>query len=39
MPALEAMGGVIERRIDEEAATLSEFEAQQMTGSNPFAGT
>ncbi|HEU4556774.1 MAG TPA: AMP-binding protein, partial [Longimicrobium sp.] len=38
MPTLEAMAGEIERRIYEHIATLSEFEAEQLAGSNFFAG-
>ncbi|HEX8245527.1 MAG TPA: non-ribosomal peptide synthetase, partial [Longimicrobium sp.] len=39
MPTLEAMAGEIERRIYEDAATMSEFEAeQQLPQSNPVAG-
>ncbi|HVG43768.1 MAG TPA: phosphopantetheine-binding protein, partial [Longimicrobium sp.] len=39
IPALEAMAGEIERRIYEDVATMSEFEAEQLVESNPFAGT
>ncbi|MFL5538260.1 MAG: amino acid adenylation domain-containing protein, partial [Longimicrobiaceae bacterium] len=38
MPTLEAMAGEIERRIYEEAAAMSEFEAEQLPQSNPLAG-
>jgi amino acid adenylation domain-containing protein len=38
MPTLEAMAGEIERRIYEDAATMSEFEAEQLAQSNPVAG-
>ena len=38
MPTLEAMAGEIERRIYEDAATMSEFEAEQLPQSNPVAG-
>jgi hypothetical protein len=38
MPTLEAMGGEIERRIHEEVAGMSEFEAEQLAESNPVAG-
>jgi amino acid adenylation domain-containing protein len=38
MPTLEAMAGEIERRIYEDAATMSEYEAEQLAESNPFAG-
>src|SRR5215213_6054812 len=39
MPTLEALAGEIERRIYEDAATMSEFEAeQQLPQSNPVAG-
>ncbi|HEY0022712.1 MAG TPA: non-ribosomal peptide synthase/polyketide synthase [Longimicrobium sp.] len=38
MPTLEAMAGEIERRIYEDVATMSEFEAKQLAESNPVAG-
>ncbi|WP_420130689.1 amino acid adenylation domain-containing protein [Longimicrobium sp.] len=38
MPTLEAMAGEIERRIYEDVATMSEYEAAQLAESNPFAG-
>jgi amino acid adenylation domain-containing protein len=38
MPTLEAMAGEIERRIYEDVATMSEFEAAQLAESNPLAG-
>ncbi|HEU4556430.1 MAG TPA: amino acid adenylation domain-containing protein, partial [Longimicrobium sp.] len=38
MPVLEAMAGEIERRIYEDAATMSELEAEQLAQSNPVAG-
>jgi len=38
MPTLEALAGEIERRIYEEAAAMSEFEAEQLPRSNPVAG-
>jgi acyl carrier protein len=38
MRTLEAMAGEIERRIYEDAATMSEFEAEQLAESNPVAG-
>ena len=38
MPTLEAMAGEIERRIYEDVATMSEFEAEQLAESNPVAG-
>jgi acyl carrier protein len=38
MPTLEALAGEIERRIYEEAADLSEFEAEQLLQPNPVAG-
>jgi amino acid adenylation domain-containing protein len=38
MRTLEAMAGEIERRIYEDVATMSEFEAEQLAESNPFAG-
>ncbi|HVG44167.1 MAG TPA: amino acid adenylation domain-containing protein, partial [Longimicrobium sp.] len=38
MPTLEAMAGEIERRIYEEAAAMSEFEAEQLPQSNTVAG-
>ncbi len=38
MPTLEAMAGEIERRIYEDAVTMSEFEAEQLARSNPVAG-
>ncbi|MFL5538402.1 MAG: non-ribosomal peptide synthetase, partial [Longimicrobiaceae bacterium] len=38
MPTLEAMAGEIERRIHEDVATLSEFEAEQLAEPNPVAG-
>ncbi|HLL45528.1 MAG TPA: amino acid adenylation domain-containing protein, partial [Longimicrobiaceae bacterium] len=38
MPTLEAIAGEIERRIYEEAVTMSEFEAEQLARSNPVAG-
>ncbi|HEU4556897.1 MAG TPA: amino acid adenylation domain-containing protein, partial [Longimicrobium sp.] len=38
MSTLEAMAGELERRIYEDVATLSEFEAEQLAGSNPVAG-
>jgi amino acid adenylation domain-containing protein len=38
MPTLEALAGEIERRIYEDAATMSEFEAEQLPQSNPVAG-
>ncbi|HEU4880716.1 MAG TPA: phosphopantetheine-binding protein, partial [Longimicrobium sp.] len=38
MPTLEAMAGEIERRIYEDVATMSDFEAGQLAGSNPVAG-
>jgi amino acid adenylation domain-containing protein len=38
MPTLEAMAGEIERRIYEDVAALSDFEAEQLTESNPIAG-
>jgi acyl carrier protein len=37
-PTLEAMAGEIERRIYEDVATMSEFEAEQLAESNPVAG-
>jgi hypothetical protein len=39
IPMLEGMAGEIERRIYEKIATLSQFEAEQLAGSNLFAGT
>jgi acyl-CoA synthetase (AMP-forming)/AMP-acid ligase II len=38
IPMLEAMAGEIERRIYEDVAAMSEFEAEQLAESNPFAG-
>jgi amino acid adenylation domain-containing protein len=38
MPTLEAMAGEIERRIYEDAVTMSEFEAERLARSNPVAG-
>ncbi|HYR10877.1 MAG TPA: phosphopantetheine-binding protein, partial [Longimicrobium sp.] len=38
MPTLEAMAGEIERMIYEDVATMSEFEAEQLTESKPVAG-
>jgi hypothetical protein len=38
MPTLEAMAGEIERRIYEEAETMSELEAEQLSQSHPVAG-
>jgi len=38
MPTLEAMAGEIERRIYEDVATMSEFEAEQLAESNPVVG-
>jgi acyl-coenzyme A synthetase/AMP-(fatty) acid ligase len=38
MPTLEAMAGEIERRIYEAVAAMSDFEAEQLAESNPFAG-
>jgi acyl carrier protein len=38
MPTLEAMAGEIERRIYEDAATMSDFEAERLPQSNPLAG-
>jgi amino acid adenylation domain-containing protein len=38
MPTLEAMAGEIERRIYEDVAAMSEFEAEQLAESNPVAG-
>jgi acyl carrier protein len=38
MPTLEAMAGEIERRIYEEAATMSESEAERLSQSHPVAG-
>ncbi|HEU4562742.1 MAG TPA: amino acid adenylation domain-containing protein, partial [Longimicrobium sp.] len=38
MPTLEAMAGEIERRIYEDVAAMSDFEAEQLAGTNPFAG-
>jgi amino acid adenylation domain-containing protein len=38
LPTLEAMAGEIERRIYEEAETMSEFEAEQLPRPNPVAG-
>jgi acyl carrier protein len=38
MPTLEAMAGEIERRIYEDAAAMSEFEAEQLSQPNPVAG-
>jgi amino acid adenylation domain-containing protein len=38
MPTLEAMAGEIERRIYEDVATLSDFEAEQLAESNLVAG-
>jgi acyl carrier protein len=38
MPTLEAMAGEIERRIYEDAATLSDIAAEQLSESNPVAG-
>jgi acyl carrier protein len=38
MPTLEAIAGEIERRIYEDAAAMSEFEAEQLSRSNPVAG-
>jgi acyl carrier protein len=38
MPTLEAMAGEIERRIYEDVATMSDFEAEQLAASNPVAG-
>jgi acyl carrier protein len=38
MPTLEAMAGEIERRIYEDVATMSEFEAEQLAEYNPVAG-
>jgi hypothetical protein len=34
----EAMAGEIERRIYEDVATMSEFEAEKLPQSNPVAG-
>ncbi|HEX6751683.1 MAG TPA: amino acid adenylation domain-containing protein [Longimicrobium sp.] len=38
MPTLEAMAGEIERRIYEDVATMSEFEAERLAESHPVAG-
>jgi len=38
MPTFEAMAGEIERRIHEDVAPTSEFEAEQLAESNPVAG-
>jgi acyl carrier protein len=38
MPTLEAMAGEIERRIYEDVATMSEFEAEHLAETNPVAG-
>jgi acyl carrier protein len=38
MPTLEALAGEIERLIYEEAAAMSELEAEQLAESNPVAG-
>jgi acyl carrier protein len=38
MPTLEAMAAEIERRIYEDVADMSEFEAAQLAQSNPLAG-
>jgi hypothetical protein len=38
MPTLEAMAGEIERRMYEEVAGMSEFEAEQLAEPNPVAG-
>ncbi|HST60355.1 MAG TPA: amino acid adenylation domain-containing protein [Longimicrobium sp.] len=38
MPTLEAMAGEIERRIYEDAANMSDFEAEQLPQFNPIAG-
>ncbi|HEU4885984.1 MAG TPA: amino acid adenylation domain-containing protein, partial [Longimicrobium sp.] len=38
MPTLEALAGEIERRIYEKIAAMSEFEAEQLAGSNLIAG-
>jgi acyl carrier protein len=38
MPTLEAMAGEIERRIYEDVAGMSDFEAEQLAGSSPVAG-
>jgi amino acid adenylation domain-containing protein len=38
MPTLEAMAGEIERRIYEDVATMSEFEAEQLAEPAPVAG-
>jgi acyl carrier protein len=38
MPTLEAMAGEIERRIYEDVATLSDFEAEQLAETHPVAG-
>jgi amino acid adenylation domain-containing protein len=39
MPMLEAMAGEIERRIYEDDSHVPEFDAEQLAGSHPFAGT
>jgi amino acid adenylation domain-containing protein len=38
MPTLEALAGEIERRIYEDAANMSDFEAEQLPRFNPIAG-
>jgi acyl carrier protein len=38
MPTLEAMAGEIERRIYEDVATMSDFEAEQLAETHPVAG-
>ena len=38
MPTLEAMAGEIERMIYEAVASMSDFEAEQLAESHPFAG-
>ena len=38
MPALRAVAGESERRIYEDTATMSEFEAEPLAVSNPIAG-
>ena len=38
IPVLEAMAGEIERRIYEDVATMSDFEAERLAESTPVAG-